>query len=98
MSCEGDCACKAGALEEAERLTSTERREDYGPPHENHARTATLWSAYLHARGRPAALSPEDVCWLNILQKISRECHAPKQDNLTDAIGYILNIQEMRGL
>ena len=84
------------ATVEAHKLTQGPRRAKYGPPDVNHKRTALLWSAYLHARGRPAALSAEDVCWLNVLQKISRDMHEPDRDNLVDAAGYILNIEEMR--
>lgn len=85
-----------GAAAEARSITAGARRDAYGPPAENHGRTATLWSAYLHARGYPRALSVEDVAWLNCLQKISRDMHAPNPDTLTDVIGYVLNIQEMR--
>ena len=84
------------SLGEAESITAGARRDAYGPPAENHSRTATLWSAYLHARGYPRALSVEDVAWMNCLQKISRDMHAPNPDTLTDVIGYVLNIQEMR--
>ena len=85
-----------GAATTADDITQNARRSAYGPPGENHGRTATLWSAYLHSRGYPRALSPEDVCWLNILQKISRDMHSPQPDNLVDAHGYLNNIEELR--
>ena len=95
-----DCSCRfehcvCSSLDAARDVTQNDRRRDYGPPAENHRRTATLWSAYLHARGHPAALSPEDVCAFNILQKMAREMHEHKPDNLTDMIGYVLNWSEV---
>ena len=85
-----------GAATTAADITQNARRDAYGPPDVNHGRTATLWSAYLHSRGYPRALSAEDVCVLNVLQKLSRQVHAHSDDNLTDIIGYVLNIEEIR--
>lgn len=75
-------------LSEASRVVDGNRRNDYGTPLENHARTARFWSAYL---GK--ALLPEDVCMLNILQKISRGMHTVTHDTLVDIAGYARNIQ-----
>lgn len=86
-----------GAADLAGKLTRGARRDKYGPPSENHRRTALLWSAYLAARDYPRALSMEDVCWLNILQKASRDMHEPDSDNLVDSHGYLNNIEEIRG-
>ena len=86
------------SLGEAESITAGARREAYGKPQENHSRTATLWSAYLHARGYPRALSPADVCAFNVLQKMSRQMHAHSADNLVDMIGYVLNWAELDNL
>jgi hypothetical protein len=75
-------------LSEAARVVDGNRRNDYGTPLENHKRTAQLWSAYL---GR--VLLPEDVCMLNILQKISRGMNTITHDTLVDIAGYARNIQ-----
>lgn len=75
-------------LSEAEALVSGDRRDAYGDPLANHQRTADLWAAYL---GVP--ISPRQVCMLNALQKISRDAHAPKRDNLVDLAGYAENAQ-----
>ena len=77
-------------LEEAARVVDGPRREDYGHPAENHERTAAFWNAYLLGR---SVVSARDVCMLNILQKISRERHAPKRDNLVDIAGYARNAE-----
>ncbi len=73
-------------LDLAKEAVHGDRRLDYGTPEQNHTRTAALWSAYL---GVP--VNAGDVCMLNILQKVSRERHARKMDNLTDIAGYAEN-------
>lgn len=68
---------------EAHALVHGARQDTYGTPQNNHGRTAALWGAYL---GRP--ITARQVCMLNILQKISRDAHTPKRDNLVDIAGY----------
>ncbi len=68
------------------KVVYNERGLDYGTPLENHTRTARLWSIYLGKE-----VTARDVCMLNILQKISRDQHAPKFDNLVDIAGYAEN-------
>lgn len=84
-------------LLEAHRLVHGDRGTDYGYPLDNHGCTAALWAAYLERRFRLAPgtlpLTARDVCWLNILQKASRDANAPKRDNLTDTAGYAENAQ-----
>jgi len=75
-------------LDEAQRLVHGARRHDYGTPFENHSRTAALWSAYLQV-----SLSPEQVCFLNILQKISRSVTSVTRDTLVDIAGYAANVE-----
>lgn len=65
-----------------------DRLQSYGPPDENHKRTAEMWSTYLGVE-----VSPRAVCMLNALQKISRDCHAAKRDNLVDIAGYARNAE-----
>ncbi len=84
--------------QEAREAVQGLRRHDYGPCEVNHARTAALWDAYLSRKeGAWVTLDPEDVCWMNVLQKISREMHSDNRDSLVDIIGYVLNIAEIRG-
>ena len=75
-------------LAEAARVVDGPRRDDYGTPSENHGRTAAMWSDYL---GVP--ITARQVCMLNILQKISRDAHAAKRDNLVDIAGYVRNAE-----
>ena len=79
---------------ETEKLVR-DRGEDYGKPSDNHGRTAKLWSAYLSGMGVSVKLRPADVCFLNILQKISRSQHKLTDDTIADIAGYAANIAEM---
>ena len=83
----------------ARELVGGDRQEAYGHPSDNHTRTGILWNAYLDARkvgGKGGPLGPQDVCWLNVLQKIAREINAEREDNLVDVIGYTLNVDLIR--
>ena len=73
------------------KAVAGERSKYYGHPVDNHSRTARFWSDYLDTH-----VSPEDVCWLNILQKVSREMHSPSDDNIIDVAGYAANIHAIR--
>lgn len=76
---------KTGAiLLEAHKLINGQRQEEYGDPKFSLRRIAELWSAYLEME-----ISARDVACLMALQKIGREAHEHKKDNLLDAAGYI---------
>lgn len=75
-------------LEEASEAVHGKRQEDYGHPIDNHTRTARLWSVFLKQE-----ITPEQVCFLNILQKIARQMNRPTRDNLVDICGYAANIE-----
>lgn len=79
---------KETILEEAQKLVYGNRQQDYGSPLTNHTHTATLFSAYLGI-----TITPEQVCYLNILQKISRSKHGFKRDNIVDIAGYSANLE-----
>jgi hypothetical protein len=74
-------------LEEAISITSGVRNEQYGPPGDNHKRTADLWTTY-----KGVKFTVREVCMMNVLQKISRDAHSPKRDNLVDIPGFVRNI------
>ena len=74
---------KTSVCELADKIVSTERQADYGHPRDNFAMIAALWKA---AFGWD--VTPQQVGWANVLQKISRELHKPKRDNRVDICGY----------
>ncbi len=83
---------KPSVLDAAREAVLGSRQHDYGPPHENHERTANLWTIYLRSVLRnKISLSARDVCMLNVLQKVSRDAHRPVRDNLVDIAGYAEN-------
>lgn len=85
---------KQSILEEAITIVHGARQQDYGHPLDNHGATAQMWSAYLSRKLRVAVeLSPEDVCFLNIMQKISRQANRPTRDNIVDCAGYAANVE-----
>lgn len=83
-------------LQEADQITSGDRNRQYGDPLDNHGTTAMLWSTWLYRRhGFLGTLTAEDVCFLNILQKVSRGANgsAVKRDTITDIAGFARNIE-----
>lgn len=78
----------ATILDDAAAAVHGARPNDYGHPLDNHSRTARLWSTYL---GR--TVSAEDVCLLNVLQKISRGMHSVTRDTLIDMAGFAANVE-----
>jgi hypothetical protein len=71
-------------LDEAKRLTSTDRNEIYGDPYTNHKRIADLWSAYLETE-----ISPSQVALCLSLVKIARLIESPNHlDSYIDLAAY----------
>ena len=77
-------------LEEAPEIVHGDRNRDYGHPLDNHGLTAQLWSAYTGSD-----ITAEDVCFINIQQKISRmrTSGTITRDGLVDIAGYAANIE-----
>ena len=63
-----------------------ERQAEYDVPERNHARAAKLMATYLEAD-----IEAEQVCLLNIAQKLSRCTHQITYDSLLDIAGYAAN-------
>lgn len=70
--------------DEAKRLTSNDRQEEYGPADESFKRIATVWSALLGT-----SITPTQVAVMMVAFKCCRAMGgAGKRDNFTDMIGY----------
>lgn len=82
-------------LDEAAKIIVGVRRNEYGHPLDNHTLTARMWSDYLNKRFPNIRLTCEDVCMLNILQKIARMSTTGKitRDGLVDIAGYAGNVE-----
>ncbi len=71
-------------LDEAKRLTATDRNDIYGDPSENHQRIADLWSVYLETE-----ISPSQVALCLSLVKIARLIESPNHlDSYIDLAAY----------
>lgn len=70
-------------LEEALRITKGDRQNQYGPPNQDFARTAAMWSAL-----KGIKFSTTDVADFQICIKLSRNTHQKKRDNYIDVAGY----------
>ena len=76
-------------LDEAKRITASDRQEDYGHPSQDFARTARMWTGILAGKLREGAeVVPMDVPLCMIAVKLARQAHRHKRDNLVDIAGY----------
>ena len=80
---------KWSILDEADQAIHGDRNHDYGHPIINHGLTGKLWGAYLGV-----SITPEQVCMMNILQKVSRSSTGVMtRDTLVDIAGYAGNVE-----
>lgn len=71
-------------LDEAYTAVNGPRQVDYGPPQENLALIASLWSSYCQT-----PITPQDVCMMMVLLKAARARDTgPTRDTLIDIAGY----------
>lgn len=77
-------------LEEAAKITTGDRRRDYGRPLLNFLRIALRWSNYLGI-----TITPIQVGAMMIDMKLAREQHTPKDDNWVDMLGYAACVSDM---
>ena len=78
-------------LEEAAELTEGARARDYDHPSRNFERIAVGWSVIFGVE-----VTPEQVGLANIWQKVARQVHTPKRDNLVDICGYSRTIEKLQ--
>jgi len=85
------------AIDEAKNIIYGDREETYGSPAINLQRIAHQWNLYiLNKYNVKLTINDEDVCWMMMLLKMSRQMHQHKQDNLIDAIGYLALIDRIK--
>ena len=74
--------------ERALELIHGERERSYGPPEVSFAVIGRLWAALLGVEDIP----PERVGLMMTALKLARENHRHGTDNLTDAVGFLVNV------
>jgi len=79
---------KESILQEADRIVSCDRQNDYGHPIEDFTRTGKLWATILDIE----KVEPEQVGMCMIALKLSRLCNAYKRDSAVDIGGYAKTI------
>ena len=78
-----------GVLDEAKRITQSDRQDDYGHPSKDFARTAQMWTSILAGKlHQGAEISAMEVPLCMIAVKLARQSHRHKRDNLVDIAGY----------
>ena len=76
--------------QEAERMVSGDRREQYGPPVQHFEQVARVWSVLLDVN-----VDAEDVALCMAALKLIRESYSQGRDNRVDAIGYLIIADEI---
>lgn len=80
---------RARVLDEAKRITATDRNSSYGEPEDNFQRIADFWNVFLQDKLKEdAMITAGDTAALVIMVKLAREMNAPKEDNKVDIAGY----------
>ena len=80
-------------VSEAKKLISGDRRKAYGPVEESFQRVANMWTAIA---GQP--ISREQVALMMVAFKLSREANSHKDDNIIDAVAYLLLYEQLTNL
>lgn len=79
----GKIIVKANILQEADKLTAGDRRQEYGHPKDNFADIAKMWSVVLGVEVKPLQVVEMMVCL-----KLCREKGGYKRDSWIDIAGY----------
>lgn len=75
-------------LQEADKLTSGDRRAEYGSPCESFERIAAFWSIVIGAK-----VTAEQVALCMVTFKVAREMNGHKRDSLVDIAGYARTVE-----
>jgi hypothetical protein len=78
---------RQSVLLEAQSLVHGDRNQQYGAPAEEYRRTVGMVNAMLAGKLKEP-LAPEDLAYIMVCLKLSRQINKAKRDSLVDAAGY----------
>ena len=82
--------------QEADRIVSNDRQNEYGTPRHDFTRTGRIWGALLSEWARTTKgegpVPPELVGLCMVGVKMSREINKHRRDNIVDGIGYLKTV------
>lgn len=84
----------ASILQEAYKITSSDRNDQYGEAEDCFDKISAYWNIYL---GLKDLVRGKDVANMMALLKIAREGYKHKRDNLVDAVGYLRLSSKLQG-
>ena len=77
-------------LNKVKNIVNGDRVDSYGPPKESFKRIADYWNVYMNHTIGDRNILPKDVAMLMALFKLAREENKHKEDNIIDAIAYLV--------
>lgn len=78
-------------LSKVKEILNGDRLDSYGNPSESFRRISEYWDNYLiHKNLDIENIKPSDSAMMMVLFKLAREEHKHKEDNIIDAIAYLV--------
>lgn len=78
-------------LSKVKEILNGDRLDSYGNPSESFRRISEYWNSYLiHKNLDIENIKPSDSAMMMVLFKLAREEHKHKEDNIIDAIAYLV--------
>lgn len=78
-------------LDKVKEILNGDRLDSYGVPLESFSRISDYWNNYLEHKGiSESNIIPSETAMLMVLFKLAREENKHKEDNIIDAIAYLI--------
>lgn len=84
-------AVNTDVLDKVKEILNGDRLDSYGRPLASFSRISQDWSVYLFRKGKlEFSIKPSDSAMMMVLFKLAREENKHKDDNIIDAIAYLV--------
>ena len=77
-------------LDKVKNIINGNRLDSYGLPEDSFQRIADYWNVYMNHTIGDGDILPKDIAMMMVLFKLAREENKHKEDNIVDAIGYLV--------